>query len=65
MVRGGEIPSPRQTSIDETNDCAMNSERSALVGGRATLGSPSSHNGRCHVAGAGQANDEKNKKARW
>ena len=33
MVRSGEIPSPRQTSIDKTNDCVMNSERNALVRG--------------------------------
>ena len=30
LVRSGEIPSPRQTSIDETDDLVMNSERSAL-----------------------------------
>ena len=30
LVRSGEIPSPRQTSIDETNDCAMNSKLSVL-----------------------------------
>ena len=33
VVRSGEIPSPRQTSIDNTNDCAMKSERGALVRG--------------------------------
>jgi len=33
LVRSGEIPSPRQTSIDKTNDCVMNSGRSALVRG--------------------------------
>ena len=33
LVRSGEIPSPRQTSIGKTNDCAMNSEPSALVWG--------------------------------
>ena len=32
-IRSGEIPSPRQTSIDKTNDCAMKSERGALVRG--------------------------------
>ena len=31
FIRSGEIPSPRQTSIDKTNDCAMKSERGALV----------------------------------
>ena len=31
LVRRGEIPSPRQTSIDQSNDCVINSERSALV----------------------------------
>ena len=29
----GEIPSVRQTSIDKTNDCAVKSERGALVRG--------------------------------
>ena len=29
----GEIPSPRQTSIDKTNNCAMKSEWGALVRG--------------------------------
>ena len=33
LVRSGEIPSPRQTSMDKTNDCAMKSERGALVRG--------------------------------
>ena len=33
LIRSGEIPSPRQTSIDKTNGCAMNSERGALVRG--------------------------------
>ena len=32
LVRSGEIPSPRQTSIDKNNDCAMKSEQGALVG---------------------------------
>ena len=40
LVRSGEIPSPRQTSIDKTNDCVMKSERSALVRGSDP---PSSH----------------------
>ena len=31
FIRSGEIPSPRQTSIDKTNDCVMNSERGAIV----------------------------------
>ena len=31
FVRSGEIPSPGQTSIDKTNDCAMKSERGAPV----------------------------------
>ena len=30
LIRSGEIRSPRQTSIDKTNDCAMKSERGAL-----------------------------------
>ena len=33
LIRSGEIPSPRQTSIDKTNDCAMKSERGVLIGG--------------------------------
>ena len=33
FVRSGEIASPGQTSIDETNDCAMKSERGAPVRG--------------------------------
>ena len=33
FVRSGEISSPRQTSIDKTNDCAMKSKRGALVRG--------------------------------
>ena len=33
FIRSGEIPSLRQTSIDKTNDCAMKSERGALVRG--------------------------------
>ena len=33
FVRSVEILSPGQTSIDKTNDCAMNSERGALVRG--------------------------------
>ena len=33
LIRSGEIPSPRQTSIDKTNDCVMSSERDALVRG--------------------------------
>ena len=33
FVRSGEIPSPGQTSIDETNDYGMKSERGALVRG--------------------------------
>ena len=31
LIRSGEIPSPGQTSIDKTNDCAMKSEQGALV----------------------------------
>ena len=29
LIRSGEIPSPRQISIDKTNDYVMNSERGA------------------------------------
>ena len=61
LVRSGEIPSPRQTSIDKTNDCIMNYEQSALVRGSDPpyVGPPCSQNGRWHVAGAGQAYDKK------
>ena len=31
LDQSGEIPRPRQTSTDKTNDCIMNSERGALV----------------------------------
>ena len=31
FVSSGEIPSPGQTSIDKTSDCAMKSEWGALV----------------------------------
>ena len=40
FVRIGEIPSPGQTSIDKTNDCAMESERGAPVRG---FDAPSGH----------------------
>ena len=40
FVRHGEIPSPGQASIDNNNDCAMKSERGALVRGS---GPPSGH----------------------
>ena len=33
LIRSGEIPSPRQTSIDTTTDWFMKSERGARVGG--------------------------------
>ena len=33
LIRSGENPSLRQTSIDKTNDSAMKSERGALVRG--------------------------------
>ena len=33
FVRSGKIPSPGQTSIDKTNDCAMQSERGTPVRG--------------------------------
>ena len=48
LIRSGEIPSPRQTSIDNTNDCAMRSER---------WSQQCSHNGRWYVTGAGQGFD--------
>ena len=31
LVRSGEIPSPRETSIDKPTICVMKSERGALV----------------------------------
>ena len=40
FIRSGEIPSPRQTSVDKTNDCSMKSELGALVRGSDP---PSSH----------------------
>ena len=40
FIRSGEITSPRQTSIDKTNSCAMKFERGALVRGS---GPPSRH----------------------
>ena len=67
LIRSGEIPSRRQTSIDKTNVCTMKSERGALVRGSdppsVVRGSdpPSgqcSQNDRWYVAGAdGQASD--------
>ena len=33
FIRSGEMPSPRQTSIDKTNDYAVKSKRGALVRG--------------------------------
>ena len=33
LIRSGEIPSPRQTSNDKTNDCTMESERDVLIRG--------------------------------
>ena len=44
IVRIGEIPSPRQTSIDKNNDCFMKSERGALVTGSDPLSGHSVHN---------------------
>ena len=44
LIRSGEIPSPRETSIDKTNDCVMNSERGALVRGSDPPSGHSVHN---------------------
>ena len=33
LLRSGEIPSPGQTTIGKTNNCAMKSDRGALVRG--------------------------------
>ena len=51
LVRSGEIPSLRQTSIDKTNDCAMKSERGALVRGADPPSGHCSQNGRSYVRG--------------
>ena len=58
LVWSGEIPSPRQTSIDKTNDGVMHSERVARQGLLPNLGSPCLNSGPWHVAGAGQAKDK-------
>ena len=57
FVRSGEIPSPRQTWIDKTNDCVMKSERGALVSSSDRPSGQCSQHGRWYVAGAGQASD--------
>ena len=57
FIRSGEIPSPGQTSIDKTNDCAMKSEGGALVRGSDPPSGQCSQNGRGYVAGAGQESD--------
>ena len=57
LIWNGEIPSPRQTSIDKTNDCDMKSERGALV--RDSNPPQCSHDGRWYVTGASQALDNK------
>ena len=57
--RSGEIPSPRQTSIDQSNDCVMTSERGALVRGSELPSGQYSQHGRLNVTGAGQASDTK------
>ena len=44
VIRSGEIPSPRQTSIDKSNDCVMNSYRGTLVGGSDPPSGHSVHN---------------------
>ena len=61
FIRSGEIPSPRQTSVDKTNDCVMKFERGALVRGSDP---PSGHSARMtagvvYVAVAGQAFETK------
>ena len=44
-IRNGEIPGPRQTSIDETNNCVMKSERGGLFrGSEPSSGHSSIHN---------------------
>lgn len=54
----GDIPSPRQKSIDETNDRVIKSERGALVTGSDPPYVRRSHEGRWYVAGAGRASHE-------
>ena len=44
IVGSGEISSPGQTSMDETNDCAMKCERGALVKGSDPPSGHSVHN---------------------
>ena len=53
LIRSGEILSPRQTSIDKNNDCAIKPERGAVVRGCDQC----SRNDGWHVTGAGQASD--------
>ena len=44
LFRRGEIPSPRQTSIDQTNECIMKSEWGALFRGSDPPSGRSVHN---------------------
>ena len=44
IVRSGEISGPRQTSMDEPNDCAMKCERGALARGSDPPSGHSVHN---------------------
>ena len=44
LIRSGEIPSPRQTSINKTNGFVMNSERGALIRGSDPPSGHSVHN---------------------
>ena len=57
FVRSSEIPSPGQTSIDKTNDCAMKSERGALVSGSDPPSGHSFHKTTGEVVRVGQASD--------
>ena len=58
LIRSGEIWSPRQTSIDKTNDCAMKSERGALDRDSDPPSGHSVHNTAGDTeAGAGEASD--------
>ena len=44
LIRSGEIPSPRQTSIDKTNDYVMKSVRGVLIRGSDPPSGHSVHN---------------------
>ena len=55
LTRSGDIPSPRQTSIERIKDCAMKSERGALVRGTRQASDTNTF-GRCCVENRRQKN---------